>query len=61
MDFENNNLSLRIDFWNISGLQEEKSENDIYQKYINKFNIIYLSETWKCVIIRNAKERLHCR
>ena len=47
MDFKNNNLGLSIDFWNINGLSEEKSENDIYQKYINKFDIIFVSETWK--------------
>ena len=47
MDFKNNNLGLSIGFWNINGLSEEKSENDIYQKYINKFDIIFLSEIWK--------------
>ena len=47
MDFENKNLGLSIGFWNINGLLEEKSENDIYQKYINMFDIIFLSETWK--------------
>ena len=47
MDFKNNNLGLSIGFWNTNGLSEEKSENDIYQKYINKFNIIFLLETWK--------------
>ena len=47
MDFENKNLGLSIGFWNINGLLEEKSKNDIYQKYINKFDIIFLSETCK--------------
>ena len=47
MDFKNNNLSLSIGFWNITGLSEEKSENDMYQKYINTFDIIFLSVTWK--------------
>ena len=47
MDFKNNNLGLSIGFWNIKGLSEEKSENGIYQKYINKFDIIFLSETCK--------------
>ena len=47
MDFENKNLGLSIGFWNINGLSEEKSKNDIYQKYINKFDIIFLSETCK--------------
>ena len=47
MDFKNNNLGLSTDFWNINGLLEEKSENDIYQKYINKFDIFFLLETWK--------------
>ena len=40
-------LGLRISFGNIIGLSNEKSENDIYHQYINKFNIIFLSDTWK--------------
>lgn len=44
MDFENNNLNLRVGFWNNDGLLEEKSENGIY---ITQFEIIFLSETWK--------------
>ena len=47
MDFENNNFGLKIGFWNINGLSKEKSENDIYQEHINKFDIIFLSETCK--------------
>ena len=47
MDIKNNNLGLSIGFRNINGLSKEKSENDIYQKYINKFDIIFLSEIWK--------------
>ena len=47
MDFKNNDLGLTIGFRNINGLSEEKSENDIWQKYINKFDIIFLPETWK--------------
>ena len=47
MGFKNNNLGLSIGFWNINGLSEEKSENVIYQKYINKFDMIVLSENWK--------------
>ena len=50
MNFENNNLALRIRFWNISGLSEEKSENDIYQIYVNKFDMSFLIETWKSEI-----------
>ena len=38
-------LFLSIGFWNINGLSEEKSENNIYQKNINKFDIIFLLET----------------
>ena len=41
------NLGFRIGFGNINGVSERKSENDIYQKYINKFDIIFLSETWE--------------
>ena len=44
MDFENNNLNLRVVFWNNNGLLEEKSEDGIY---ITQFDIIFLSETWK--------------
>ena len=47
MDFKNNNLGLSIGFWTINGLSEERSQKDIYQKYINKFDIIFLTETWK--------------
>ena len=50
MDFENNNLSLRVGFWNNNGLVEEKSENGIY---ITQFDIIFLSETWKSEIFIN--------
>ena len=47
MDFKNNNLGLSTDLQNTNGLLEEKSENEIYQKYINNFDIFFLSETWK--------------
>ena len=47
MDFKSNNLGLSIGFWNVNGLSEEKSKNGIRQRYINKFDIIFLSETWK--------------
>ena len=47
MDLKNNNLGTSMGFWNINGLLEVKSENDIYQKYINKADIIFLSETWQ--------------
>ena len=50
MDFKNNNLALRIRFWNVNGLSEEKSENDIYQIYVNKFNKSFLIETRKSEI-----------
>ena len=26
--------------------RKEKSQNDIYQKYINKFDVVFLSESW---------------
>ena len=45
MDSENNYLS--VGFWNINGLSEEKSANDIHQIYINNFDLIFLLETWK--------------
>lgn len=45
MDSENNYL--RVGFWNINGLSEEKSANDIHQIYINNFDLIFLLETWK--------------
>ena len=35
MDFKNNNLGLSIDFWNVNGRKEEKSENDIYHTLIS--------------------------
>ena len=47
MDFKNSNMGFSKNFWNINGLSEEKSKNDIHQKYINKFDIIFLSDTWK--------------
>ena len=39
--------NLKIGFWNINGLSKEKSENDIFQENIKKFDILFLSETWK--------------
>ena len=55
MNFKNNDLGMSIGFWNINALSEENSENGIYQKYINKFDIISLSETWKSVISNHGK------
>ena len=45
MDHENKNLGFSIGFWDINGLSKENSENYIYQKYIYKIDIIFLSRT----------------
>ena len=60
MNFKTNNLGLGIYFWNIDGLLEEKSLNDIFQRYINKFDIIFLLKTWKSKTFVNKLQHPAC-
>ena len=40
------NDSLRILFWNINGLTQDKLHNDILGKLFKNYDIILLAETW---------------
>ena len=37
--------NLKVGFWNVNGLPEEKSKEDFFWKQIQLFEIIFLSET----------------
>ena len=36
---------LKIGFWNINGLSEEKMSDEVFRKEINKYDILLLCET----------------
>ena len=46
MDPLNEKSGLKVGFWNVNGLPEEKSKEDFFLKQIQLFDIIFLSETW---------------
>ena len=46
MDPLNDESGLKVGFWNINGLPEEKSEEDFFLKQLQLCDIIFLSETW---------------
>ena len=35
-----------VGFWNVNGLSEEKSSDDLLQNEIRKYGILFLDETW---------------
>ena len=37
---------LKIGFWNINGLSEEKMSDEAFKGEINKNDILFLCETW---------------
>ena len=37
---------LKIRFWNIIGLSEEKMSDEVFKREINKYDILFLCETW---------------
>ena len=37
---------LKIGFWNINGLSEEKISDKVFKREINKYDILFLCETW---------------
>ena len=37
---------LKIGFWNINGLSEEKMSDEAFKGEINKYDILFLCETW---------------
>ena len=37
---------LKIGFWNINGLSEEKMSDEAFKVEINKYNILFLCEAW---------------
>ena len=39
---------LKIGFWNINGLSEEKMSDEAFKGEINKYDILFLCETWLC-------------
>ena len=45
-DYSNPNRALNICSWNINGLTQTKLSDDILGKFLTKFDIILLSETW---------------
>ena len=46
MDALNDNSGLKVGFWNVNWLPEEKSKEDFFLKLIQLFDIIFLSITW---------------
>ena len=46
MEYLKNNYGLKVGFWNVNGLSREKTSDDYFQKHIQLFDIIFLSETW---------------
>ena len=42
----NEKSGLKVGFWNVNGLPEEKSKEDFFLKQTQLFDIIFLSETW---------------
>jgi len=43
----NLDIGLKVGFWNINGLTDEKSSDDLFQEEIKKFDILFLNETWQ--------------
>ena len=37
---------MKIGFWNINGLSEEKISDEAFKVKINKYDILFLCETW---------------
>ena len=37
---------LKIGFWNINGFSEEKMSDEAFKGEINKYDILFLCETW---------------
>ena len=37
---------IKIGFWNTNGLSGEKFSDDLFQKELLKFDIVFLIETW---------------
>ena len=37
---------LKIGFWNTVGLSEEKTSDEAFKRGINKYDTLFLSETW---------------
>ena len=37
---------LKIEFWNTIGLSEEKMSDEACKRGINKYDILFLTETW---------------
>ena len=46
MDPLNVKFGLKVGFWNVNGLPEEKSKEEFFLKQVQLFDIIFLSETW---------------
>ena len=46
MDPLNDKYGLKIGFWDVNRLPEEKSKEDFFLKQIQLFDIIFLSEAW---------------
>ena len=38
---------LKIGFWNINGISEDKISDDLFHREIENFDIVFISETWQ--------------
>ena len=40
------NTGIKVGFWNVNGLSEDKSSDQSFQEQVGLFDILFLSETW---------------
>ena len=44
---ERQQYGLKVGFWNVNELSEEKASDDLLQNEIRKYDILFLGETWQ--------------
>ena len=44
---ERQQYSLKLGFWNVNGLSEEKASDDLLQNEIRRYDILFLGGTWQ--------------
>ena len=50
MKMDLKNLGLRVGFWNIDGLNEQKLGDSLFESEGKKFDILFLTEIWKSIM-----------
>ena len=53
---ERQQYSLKVGFWKVNGLFEEKASDDLLQNEMRKYDILFLGETWQ---YKDNLENLH--